>query len=70
MATIREMLRRANEDGYNDENAEAKLQFPAGKFDMVVFDPKEICCEIYEVKYSKEAVAEQYRHLEDEENAL
>ena len=23
MATIREMLRRANEDGYNDENAEA-----------------------------------------------
>ena len=25
MATIREMLRRANEDGYNDENAEAKV---------------------------------------------
>lgn len=44
-----------------------KLQFPVGEFDMVVFDPKELCCEIYEVKYSKEAVAEQYRHLEDEE---
>lgn len=25
MATIKEMLRRANEDGYNDENAEAKV---------------------------------------------
>ena len=44
-----------------------KLQFPVGEFDMVVFDPKELCCEIYEVKYSKEAVPEQYRHLEDEE---
>ncbi len=44
-----------------------KLQFPVGEFDMVVFDPKELCCEIYGIKYSKEAVAEQYRHLEDEE---
>ena len=44
-----------------------KLQFPVGEFDMVVYDPKELCCEIYEVKYSTEAVAEQYRHLVDEE---
>ena len=44
-----------------------KLQFPVGEFDMVVFDPKELNCEIYEVKYSKEVVAEQYRHLADEE---
>ncbi len=44
-----------------------KLQFPVGEFDMVVFDPKELYCEIYEVKYSKEAVPEQYRHLKDEE---
>ena len=44
-----------------------KLQFPIGEFDMVVFDPKELNCEIYEVKYSKEVVAEQYRHLADEE---
>ncbi|MBE7073450.1 MAG: AAA family ATPase [Eubacteriales bacterium] len=44
-----------------------KLQFPVGEFDMVVFDPKELNCEIYEVKYSKEIVAEQYRHIADKE---
>ena len=43
-----------------------KLQFAIGEFDMVVFDPKEPGCEIYEVKYSKEVVEEQYRHLDDE----
>ncbi len=43
-----------------------KLQFAVGEFDMVVFDPEEINCEIYEVKYSKEQVKEQYRHLKDE----
>ncbi len=40
-----------------------KLQFPVGEFDMVVYDPKEISCKIYEVKYSREHVPEQYRHL-------
>ena len=44
-----------------------KLQFTIGEFDMVVFDPKELNCEIYEIKYSREAVKEQYRHLDDEE---
>lgn len=44
-----------------------KLQFAIGEFDMVVFDPKELNCEIYEIKYSREAVKEQYRHLDDEE---
>ena len=44
-----------------------KLQFPIGEFDMVVFDPEELNCEIYEVKYSKEVVEDQYRHLDDEE---
>lgn len=44
-----------------------KLQFPIGEYDMVVYDPKELCCEIYEVKYSTEAVPEQYRHLTDAE---
>ena len=44
-----------------------KLQFPVGEFDMVVHDPKELTCSIYEVKYSKETVSEQYRHLADEE---
>lgn len=44
-----------------------KLQFPIGEFDMVVYDPNELSCEIYEVKYSKEVVSEQYRHLVDAE---
>ncbi len=44
-----------------------KLQFAVGEFDMVVFDPNTLTCEIYEVKYSKEQVDAQYRHLIDEE---
>lgn len=44
-----------------------KLQFAVREFDMVVFDPKELNCKIYEVKYSKEQVPEQSRHLKDEE---
>ena len=44
-----------------------KLQFAVGEFDMVVFDTKELNCKIYEVKYSKEQVPEQSRHLKDEE---
>lgn len=44
-----------------------KLQFSIGEFDMVVFDPKNLNCNIYEVKYSKERVTEQSRHLTDEE---
>lgn len=44
-----------------------KLQFAIGEFDMVVADPKELTCEIYEFKYSTERVPEQYHHLIDEE---
>lgn len=44
-----------------------KLQFTVGEFDMVVFDPKTLTCQIYEVKYSKEQVPEQYRHITNEE---
>lgn len=43
-----------------------RLQFAVGEFDMVVFDPDQGCCEIYEVKHSAEAVPEQCRHLMDE----
>lgn len=43
-----------------------KLQFAVGEFDMVVFDPKGLNCKIYEVKYSKEQVPAQSRHLKDE----
>ncbi|MBP3351896.1 MAG: AAA family ATPase [Lachnospiraceae bacterium] len=44
-----------------------KLQFAVGEFDMVVFDRQTLTCEIYEVKYSKEQVPEQYRHIKNEE---
>ena len=43
------------------------LQFPIGEFDMVVFDPESASCRIYEIKHSKEAVPQQYRHLADAE---
>ena len=42
-----------------------KLQYAVGEFDMVVFYPEEACCEIYEVKHSKEVVQQQCRHLLD-----
>lgn len=44
-----------------------KLQFAIGEYDMVVFDPNTLSCEIYEIKYSTEVVNEQYKHLIDEE---
>lgn len=43
------------------------LQFPIGEFDMVVADPETASCRIFEIKHSKEAVPQQYRHLIDEE---
>ncbi|HAR79993.1 MAG TPA: ATPase [Succinivibrionaceae bacterium] len=44
-----------------------RLQFPVGEFDMVVYDRRKLCCDIYEIKYSKKMVPEQYRHLTDED---
>jgi hypothetical protein len=49
----------------NPEKEVFKLQFAVGEYDMVVFDPKESCCEIFEVKHSMEIAKEQYRHLID-----
>ncbi len=46
-----------------------KLQFAVGEFDMVVYDQKALTCEVYEVKYSKEQVPEQYRHIKNEEKS-
>lgn len=46
-----------------------KLQFAIGEYDMVVYDQKSLTCEIYEVKYSKEKVKNQCRHLMDDEKA-
>ena len=51
----------------NPEKRVFKLQFTVGEFDMVVFEPKTLTCQIYEVKYSKEQVPEQYRHITNEE---
>lgn len=44
-----------------------RLQFAIGEFDMVVFDPEKESCEIYEIKHSMEMVAQQCRHLLDEQ---
>ena len=44
-----------------------RLVFATGEFDMVVFEPKNECCSIYEIKHSTEVVPNQYRHLIDEE---
>jgi len=44
-----------------------KLQFAVGEFDMVVFDPQTLSCEIYEIKHSTERVSAQYRYLIDAE---
>lgn len=41
------------------------LQFAIGEFDMVVFDPEQGCCEIFEIKHSREIVEQQCRHLVD-----
>ena len=34
---------------------------------MVIFDPKTLTYQIYEIKYSKEQIPEQYRHMKDED---
>ncbi len=43
------------------------LQFAVGEFDMVTFLPEAASCKVYEIKHSKEAVPQQYRHLMDSE---
>lgn len=43
------------------------LQFAAGEFDMVTFDPGSVSCRLYEIKHSKEIVPQQNRHLTDPE---
>lgn len=44
-----------------------RLQFAIGEFDMVVFNPDEGTCEIYEIKHSKEVVPLHCKHLLDEQ---
>ena len=50
----------------NAEKMVFRLQFAVGEFDMVVVDPEKLQTEIYEIKYSKEALKEQAKHLTDE----
>lgn len=40
-----------------------QLQFAVGEFDMVIYDPESLTCEIFEIKLSREAVPAQYQHL-------
>lgn len=44
-----------------------KLHFDIGEYDLVIFDPNNLSCEIYEIKHSSEIVDNQYRFLIDEE---
>ncbi len=47
----------------NPDKQVFKLQFAVGEFDMVIYDRTSLTCETYEIKYSKEVVPNQYRHL-------
>ena len=47
-----------------------KLLFDVGEFDMVIFNPETASCEIYEIKYSKEIVPQQTKHLLDEKKCM
>ena len=42
-----------------------QLQFAVGEFDMVVLDPKNLACSIYEIKHSKQVIPQQYAHLKN-----
>ncbi len=44
-----------------------KYSFGNGEYDMVVYDSKNNCCRLYEIKHSTEVVLEQARHLLNEE---
>lgn len=47
-----------------------KLLFDVGEFDMVIFNTETASCEIYEIKYSKEIVPQQTKHLLDEKKCM
>lgn len=49
------------------QNEVFKLQFDVGEFDMVIYNPDTISCELFEIKYSTETDPNQYRHLIDKD---
>lgn len=42
------------------------IQFPVGEFDMVIHDPSDISCRIFEIKHSTTMDVSQIRFLKDE----
>ena len=47
-----------------------KLRFAVGEFDMVIFDPEQGECRVFEIKHSDKQVPEQTKHLLDKEKAM
>ena len=47
-----------------------KLQFNIGEFDMVIYDPLTLTCEIFEIKYSDKIINNQYQHLINKRKCL
>lgn len=43
-----------------------QLQFDRGEFDMVIYDPSSLSCEIFEIKHNENVYPDQYVHLIDE----
>lgn len=43
-----------------------QLQFDRGEFDMVIFDPTTLSCEIFEIKHNENIYPDHYVHLTDE----
>lgn len=43
-----------------------QLQFDRGEFDMVIYDPSSLSCEIFEIKHNENVYSDQYVHLIDE----
>lgn len=46
-----------------------QLQFAIGEYDMVIYDKDNLTCDIFEIKYSDKIVANQYKHLIDEQKS-
>lgn len=42
-----------------------QLQFDRGEFDMVIYDPSSLSCEIFEIKHNENVYPDQYVHLID-----
>ena len=54
----------------NPEKQVFVLQFPVGEFDMVIFDPAQGNCRIFEIKHSTEILPQQYRIWRTKRNVL